>query len=324
VAGEIIVGVDGGGTKTDAVVVDRDGRLLGSAAAGASNWESVGRRAMAEALQAAVHGALTAAGVAASDVAASSFAMAGFDWPSDRARIEPALVELGLGGPTLLVNDAFAALRAGIRHRHGCVSIAGTGGSNAGRNRAGDTFRTFAGSVGEPAGATSVVAGALEAIAQAHFGQRPATSLASLFVASTGAASVEDLFEGMARGGMHVGPNLAPVVFEAATSGDRAAREVVREVGTRHGDAVIGVARRLDMLDDRFEIVRAGGLHVAGNASFDAAFSSVVAREAPGAEVLVLDMPSVFGSALLAIELLDGDTDADTAHDTLRRSSVQG
>ena len=166
---EIVIGVDGGGTKTDAVVVDLHGRVLGAATAGASNWESVGRRAMAAALGEAVRGALAAAGAEAGGVAASAFALAGFDWPSDGARIDPALGALELTGPRMLVNDAFAALRAGIRHRHGCVSIAGTGGSNVGRNRAGATFRTFAGSIGEPAGATSVVSGALEAIAARAF-----------------------------------------------------------------------------------------------------------------------------------------------------------
>ncbi len=317
VPGQVVVGVDGGGTKTDAVVVDARGELLAFASAGPSNWESVGRRAMAEAVATAVRAALDMAAVAPDDVAASAFAMAGFDWPSDRERIDPALVALGLSGPRLLVNDAFAALRAGIRHRHGCVSIAGTGGSNAGRNRRGDMFRTFAGSIGEPAGASSILHEALEAIARAHFAQRGATELAPRFLAATGAATVDELFEGLARGGVRAGPELAPLVLDAASGGDDAAQEIARHVGARHGEAVIGVARRLGMLDDTFEIVRAGGVHSARNPQLDAAFLSVIESAAPLAEVLVLDVPAVLGSALLALELLGDGRTADAAHDLL-------
>ena len=94
------------------------------------------------------------------------------------------------------------------------------------------------------------------------------------------------------------------------------------EVGTRHAAAVIGVARQLQMLDDAFEIVRAGGVHTAGCLQFDDAFTTTVARGVPRADVLVLDMPSVFGSAVLAIELLGDRVDADAAHDALGAAHV--
>ena len=40
----IVLGVDGGGSKTHAVIVDEQGQLLGFATNGPSNWETVGLR----------------------------------------------------------------------------------------------------------------------------------------------------------------------------------------------------------------------------------------------------------------------------------------
>ncbi len=47
----IVLGVDGGGSKTHAAVVDDDGALLGFATGGPSNWETVGLRGAADSLR---------------------------------------------------------------------------------------------------------------------------------------------------------------------------------------------------------------------------------------------------------------------------------
>jgi N-acetylglucosamine kinase-like BadF-type ATPase len=121
------VGVDGGATKTDAVVMAADGRVIGSGRAGSSNWESIGVAQAVDAIALAVDGALAEAGHARREVTASVFALAGVDWPGDQIRLAGALDFLGLGGGRFVTNDAFAALRAGISGQAGCVSSAGTG-----------------------------------------------------------------------------------------------------------------------------------------------------------------------------------------------------
>ena len=66
-----VIGVDGGATKTDAVVLDADGSVLGSGRAGGSNWERLGlERAVGE-IALAIEGALGDAGVARDEIAAS-------------------------------------------------------------------------------------------------------------------------------------------------------------------------------------------------------------------------------------------------------------
>ena len=86
-----VLGVDGGATKTDAVVMAVDGRILGSGRGGSSNWESVGLADAVNAIVLAVDGALAEAGHTRREVAAAVFALAGVDWPADHVRLAGAL-----------------------------------------------------------------------------------------------------------------------------------------------------------------------------------------------------------------------------------------
>ena len=55
----LVLGVDGGGSKTHAAVADDEGRLLGFATNGPSNWETVGLRGAADSLRDAAVKALS-------------------------------------------------------------------------------------------------------------------------------------------------------------------------------------------------------------------------------------------------------------------------
>ena len=110
----VVLGVDGGGSKTHALVAGEHGEVLGFATAGRSNWEDIGLESAGASLAEAVGGALAAAGVAPADLAASAFGLAGLDWDSDRPMLGALVDPLGLGGPRRLDNDSFIALRARV------------------------------------------------------------------------------------------------------------------------------------------------------------------------------------------------------------------
>jgi N-acetylglucosamine kinase-like BadF-type ATPase len=71
----IALGVDGGGRKTYAIVVDALGTLLGAAAAGPSNWELVGVDGARDTIAGAADHALAEAGVERSALDASELAV---------------------------------------------------------------------------------------------------------------------------------------------------------------------------------------------------------------------------------------------------------
>ena len=83
-AGELLLGVDGGNTKTIAVVARHDGTVLGSGAAGCSDIHNAfSPEAALDEVVSAVRQALESAGSRPSDLAAAAFSLAGADWPED-------------------------------------------------------------------------------------------------------------------------------------------------------------------------------------------------------------------------------------------------
>ena len=318
----IVVGVDGGGTKTHVCVATTAGEVLGFTTGGCANWETAGLDGVAGELAAALDAALTAAGVAPHDLTASAFCLAGMDWPSDAGRIEPVLADLGLGGTVTLTNDSFAALRAGTPDPFGCVSVAGTGGVCAGKNRRGETARTMAIAIGEASGAWGLVRGALDAVAAAHHTSGPPTALTERLVASVGGSDVDAYFEGLSRGEVRVDAGFATEVFAAADDGDEVARDIAGACGAQHGRDLAGVVRRLGMADDTFDVVLAGGVHTAANPVFSAAFAQEVHAVAAGAHLRTLVAPPVAGAVLLAIE--SAGVDAHGLHDTVTHAVTTG
>lgn len=301
--GEVVIGVDGGGTKTDVVVATIDGTTLATTQTGGANHEGMGFAQMAEVLTLAVDEALASAGASRASVAASVFGLAGVDWDSDVAEVVAALDRLGLNGSLTVVNDSLVALRAGCTHPWGMVSSIGTGTVTAGVNRKGQWFRTMAVGWGEPSGSLSMVADALHAIAAHHHGTGPATVLTDLFLEALGQPDVLAMFEAITRGRSSVGSHLAPLLDEAMSLDDSVAESVLTDLGTQHAAMVVGVAKRIGLLDDGFELVTSGGVH-AGGGRFSDVFIDHVTNACPGATVAPLQVIPAMGAVILAVESL--------------------
>jgi N-acetylglucosamine kinase-like BadF-type ATPase len=301
------VGVDAGGTKTHALVADESGEVLGVGRAGTGNWEGVGLDGALAALRQAVGEALTAARTSPQEVTAAGYGLAGLDWPSDEARLRPLVEELGLSGPSVLVNDTFVALRAGAREPWGVVIVAGTGTTVAGRNRRGEMARTLG--LGYPfddwGSAPDLAQAALHAVARAYTGRGPATALSNRLVRLVGAADVADLLEGVSRWRYNLFPLVADVVqalMEEADGGDGPAREILLRAGRELGGGAVVVIRRLGMEDEEFDLVLAGGLFRSASPLLLDTLRGTVQAVAPGARPVRLDVPPVVGGVLLAMD----------------------
>ncbi len=296
----VVVGVDGGGTKTAVCVMALDGSVLATAEGGPGNWERIGLPALRDALDAPLRAALAAADADRVDVASIAWCLAGVDWPSDEPRVRPHLPVLG-DALVLVTNDAFAALRAGIDDGVGIVSVAGTGGVTAGRNAAGAVWRTMGISLGEASGASGMVRDAVQTIAREHHHQQPRSLLAERLVEAAERTSPAEWFEAMSRGGLRPDPELARVVLAAADD-DVVAAALVERCARAHAADVRGAASALGMAEQHVRVVASGGVHGAGSAVFDEAFAAGLAPL--DAQVLRLQVPPVHGAAQLALDQL--------------------
>ena len=308
----LVLGIDGGGTKTHAVVADETGAVLGFATNGPANWEVVGLRGAGESMREATHRALRQAGAAPADLAAAAFGLAGVDWDSDVPRLTAEVGPLGLAGPFEVTNDSFIALRAGSSDGAGVVVIAGTGSVAAGRSRTGASFRTLGqgAEFGDAGSASDVSDAALRAVADAYTGRGPQTELTELLCTLHGCRSAEELLERASRG-VERSRSAAPTVLRAAEAGDQVARGIVEWAGRCLGDSAALVARRLEMTAEEFDVVLAGGLFRGGSTILMETLGGRVHAQAPGARLVQLETAPVAGAALMALDLAGVATPPD-------------
>ena len=243
----LVLGVDGGATKTHAVVADTTGRVLGAGHGGSSNWEDIGLFPAGRVLHDAVAAALSRAGTTAKDLDATVFGLAGVDWPTDVTSLTGVLLPIGLAGTREIVNDSFVALRAGASSPSGVVVIAGSGTVVAGRNPAGDVFRTLGlGTMfGDFGGAQDVGEEAVRSVARAYTGVGPETALTHALCDQLGFGSVEELLERLSRTKPLTDPievaTFAPAMLAAADAGDPVATDIVTRAAAHLVDTVAAV-----------------------------------------------------------------------------------
>ncbi|MDB4893831.1 MAG: hypothetical protein JWN15_93, partial [Firmicutes bacterium] len=136
----IVLGIDGGGTKTRCLAADGAGCILGEGLAGPSNYQVLGMDGAVAAVMAAVAEALGVAGADLADVEAVCAGLAGVGRPEDHAVMTAALP---FAAPVKLrvVPDAHIALAGALGGQPGAVVISGTGSIAYGIDAGGRTAR---------------------------------------------------------------------------------------------------------------------------------------------------------------------------------------
>ncbi len=297
------LGVDVGGTKSQALVADDSGRALGWGQGGPGNYEVVGYEGLAERLQQVTAQALAAAGLSIDQVAGAGIGVAGYDWPAERAPTLAAIGSLGLEAPVELVNDAVIGLLAGAEAGWGVALVAGTSNNCWGWNRQRRVGRVTGNgpAMGEYGGAHELVMKAVHAVAAEWTRRGPPTALTPRFIQRTGAADLADLLEGLALAHYHLGADAAPLVFKAAQDGDPVAHDVIEWAGRELGSLANGVIRQLGFEKSAFDLVLVGSLYAGGPLLIEPLRETVQAV-APRARLVRLNVPPVLGAVLLGME----------------------
>src|SRR5947207_10366356 len=106
---KLLLGVDGGATKTLAAVLDTGTYRLSTGVAGPSNPHSVGFPSAISAISEAVGKALRSAGIEPSAISAAVLGVASVDTDEDRSRVREGITALHAVRPMFVVNDVVAA-----------------------------------------------------------------------------------------------------------------------------------------------------------------------------------------------------------------------
>lgn len=283
-AESVVVGVDGGGTKTEAVIMDRRQQILGKGTAGPSNPLRVGVSQAATAVGEAIDRACAAANIRRSDIVAAEIGLAGVRRLELRERMRETFIDMGISDVEV-VSDADIALYGATDGEPGVVVIAGTGSICCGINGRGK--RTCAGGwgpiAGDEGGGSWIARSALRAVAQASDGRGPETMLVESAVAYFHVSTADDLSTAIYAPTMTNErlAGFAKDVILAARAKDPVARKIVAEAGRDLGLAAVAVIRKLKLERERFQVAYVGGVFTAAGEVVLTRMREVVAAVAP-------------------------------------------
>jgi N-acetylglucosamine kinase-like BadF-type ATPase len=325
-----ILAVDGGGSKVDAALLARDGSLIAAVrirnghrnrsrsetgpapSLGAlGSAREVDFESMVTAVGLAVVGACGRAGLDPEDLPVAGdgvYCLAGADLPADDRRLQGIVRVRGWTADNLVRNDTFAVLRAGTERPWGVAVVCGHGTNCSGVAPDGRTFRFPAvGYIsGDWGGGSDIGGAALWHALRARDGRGQDTMLAELVPDHFGLRNPRKVFEAMhfERIDSARVAELAPVVFRAASEGDRVARSIVN----RQAEEVVTMAavaiRRLRLSELDVDVVLGGGIFRNDDPEFFERIREGLREIAPLARTGVLTAPPVVGAGLLGLDRL--------------------
>jgi N-acetylglucosamine kinase-like BadF-type ATPase len=309
----VVIAIDGGNSKTDVLLVDGSGAVLGRSRGIGASPQTVGVRQSLDVFEQLVIEAAAQAGTSLRPPFAAHTAayLAGADLPKEEEALERALTERGWSQSIVVGNDTFALLRAGTSDGVGVAVVCGAGINCVGVAADGRVHRFPAlGRIsGDWGGGFHLGEEALWWAVRAGDGRGPQTALLPAVVEHFGAADISEVverlhFEGLPRSVLH---ELSPLLFRVAGDGDGIASRIVEQLIDEVATMVTVTVRKLKMTTEAPAVVLGGGVLT----GVDSVFIDEIARRcvavAPRAEVRVVDLAPVVGAALMGLDAIGAD-----------------
>jgi glucosamine kinase len=226
---QIVIGIDGGGSKTHAIVADETGNPLGEATGPGSAVKPGEEEASADVIVQVVQDALAKAKMADVTPRVVCVGVAGVGREQARQALWQALVSRDIASDVVVHTDFRIALDDAFGDGPGVLLIAGTGSAAFGRSPAGTTGRCggWGPIIGDEGSGTWIGRRALSIVSAAADGRESQTGLTGAVLTAAEVNEVMDLIPWAAAATREQIASLAPVVFTVAEGGDLRANAVV-------------------------------------------------------------------------------------------------
>jgi N-acetylglucosamine kinase len=297
----LVIGMDVGGTKTRAMLVDERGRILGQGVAGTGNYNFVPIEEAARSFQQAITDARKMAGPASLQV---EHIVIGIEpqpdplYPHIKKVVKYQGIERRPEGECSMVG--------GLVEKVGLSLIAGTGSVGFGRNRQGKTHVTSCwGTIGDEGSAWWLANQGVNAAFWAEDGRGPRTVLLGRLLRHFGVKTLRD-----ACTPIYTDPNVrrtfsqfSRMVMDAARRGDRVSKGIVEQGAEQIVHLLVTCAKVLGMQRSAYRVAATGGLVERGGWYFDLVRRGLRRQHAKADLVLPRFEPGI-GAALIALDVI--------------------
>lgn len=299
------LGIDGGGTKTQAVILDDQGLLVGMGTAGASNIGNVGVTQATRNIQEAVELASAEAGITSTSFETAFLGIAGVVSAQDRDTVLKIAHQLRLAseGQIEVDHDCRVALAGGLGGAPGIVQIIGTGTSCFGRTATGDSW--MAGGWGyliaDEGGGYWLGVQALKAATEAYDTRGGSTLLQAMVLDALEIQETKQIMQRVYQDQLSVTDiaKLSRLVIDAAQQNDAVAQDIIALGMNEVGRCIESVANHLNYSEDELRLVCIGGILKAGDVIITP-LANAVHQRLPTCQIETPQFPPAVGAGILA------------------------
>lgn len=308
----LLLGVDGGGSKTAAAVasLDNSGQLtiLGRGLAGPSNLRLAGREQSIASLNQAVDEALGEANAAGRVVDYAVLALAGSTSPDVRREVTNWAKMRKLSSRIGVIHDVDPVLVGGTENGWGIALVVGTGTVAIGVDTAGNSVTKggWGHWFGDKGSGFDIACKALAAVAEAADDIGPETVLSELVMDKLGTADPRSILKEVSANGdtRREVAALAPLILNAAGQHDKVALEIVNDAVEETVKLVAAVTKTLAFTTP-YPLALGGGVACKSKLFRDELVARLNRLQPPPGKVTVVDEP-VLGCLEIARAKLRG------------------
>lgn len=241
------LGFDGGGTKTECVLVGSDGRVLARATGGPSNPVRSGYTRAWFSLSESADMVMSRQKITSSDIRGVCAGIGGAGRSSVERKLSQFFERSFPNAEVEVTTDLEIALDAAFGTGEGIVLVAGTGSAALGRSALGREAR--AGGRGpwfsDEGSGFDIGRRALAAVLLADEGRGPTTALTDLIFVYLQARNWDAIVDQVSKESDLVFPRLFPLVAQVADAGDAVAREILSAAAYSLASLAASVAAKL-------------------------------------------------------------------------------
>lgn len=261
---EYVIGIDGGGTKTHLVAVDRQMNVLFQTFGGSSNLASLSEKAVQQNLWDLLDCFFLESGLPPEDCRCVCLGSAGAGRESARVRLAEMLRQRCGGAEVFVMGDAEGALAGGSGDGTGILLIAGTGAICFGKNACGETWRTggWGHIAGDEGSGYDMACQLLRAVTRAADGRGEPTLLTELVMDHWSLDGMDGLVDAVYRSGKGKS-DIAALAFLcdiAYDKGDKTAFQIMENCAAALAELAVTAAGRLFEPEEQVPCLCAGSL----------------------------------------------------------------
>ncbi len=300
-----VLGVDGGGTQTTAILVGLDGAVVAEEKSVSTNIQIVGVEKATKTIIKLIFACCKKAGCDINSIKSIVMGLAGAGRLSDKKILLEGLKKSQILLPNVTVeNDARIALEAAFASSYGIVLIAGTGSIALSKDEAGKIFRLggWGRILGDEGSGYTIGLKALNAAIRAHEGRADKTALLNLALEHFDCKSLDDIVSKIYTGSADIAA-FAPKVVKASAEFDHVAHNILFSQANELADLVRALIAQMHPRR-KMPVALMGGLLETENV-YSKMVKERIARSLPQIIIQKPKFPAAFGAAIMGLKAFE-------------------